>query len=149
MKNFVEVDNYTINNIRKQNEETAKTKFIIECSASTPFFDGKICNSCPSNTYVNLKDFTCVTPTLAANTTALFELDNVFEETNYTIDDIDANISKIKGPVALCPTGTPAFNGKNCYSCSETKYYKLKTNECVEGKSVSNTTTLKKLSNVK
>ena len=79
----------------------------------------------------------------------MFELDNVFEETNYTIDDIDANISKIKGPVALCPTGTPAFNGKNCYSCPETKYYKLKTNECVEGKSVSNTTTLKKLSNVK
>ena len=60
--------------------------------------------------------------------TALFELDNVFEETNYTIDDIDASISKIIGPVATCPANTPAFNGKICYSCPETKYYKLKTN---------------------
>jgi len=58
----------------------------------------------------------------------LFELDNVFEETNYTIDDIDASIGKIKGPIAACPVETPAFNGKNCYSCPEAKYYKLKTN---------------------
>jgi hypothetical protein len=81
--------------------------------------------------------------------TALFELDNVFEETGYTIDDVAANISKISGPTAICPTETPAFNGKNCYSCPESKYYNIKTNLCVDGQSVSNITALKQLSNIK
>lgn len=78
--------------------------------------------------YVNLKNFTCSSPLLVSNVNALNELQNVFEQDNYTIANIAAQIKEIKLPTATCGAATPAFNGKECYQCPKDKYYKLKTN---------------------
>jgi hypothetical protein len=146
---FVEIENYTIANIKKSISEINKTKPIIECPAATPFFDGKKCNSCSSTTYVNLKTFACESPILVSNVDALYEADNVYEEGNFTIDSIAAQIKNNTLPTVPCDKAKPAFNGKDCYACPESKYYKLKTSECVDGVTVSNVAQLKKAKNVK
>lgn len=146
---YVQVENYTIANIKKQISEINKTKPIIECPAATPFYDGKKCNACSNTTYVNLKTFECISPVVVANVQVLDQLDNVFEEGNSTILSLNASIAKITLPKAVCPEAKPAYNGKECYSCPEDKYYNLKTNECVEGVTVTNVESLKKLKNFK
>lgn len=135
--------------MKKNISDVNKTKPIIECPAASPFFDGKQCGSCPNGTYVNLKTLACVSPVSVANTDVLYELDNVFEEGNYTLDNIAAAVKNSTLPTVSCDVSKPAFNGKECYACPPEKYYKLKTNECVEGVTVSDVAQLKKLTNVK
>jgi hypothetical protein len=65
------------------------------------------------------------------------------------VNNIAANISKITLPTIACDVAKPAFNGTDCYSCPSDQYYKLKTNKCVEGVTVTNTGEMKKLQNIK
>jgi hypothetical protein len=52
----------------------------------------------------------------------------VFEQDNYTVANIAAQVKEIKLPTTACGAATPVFNGKECYGCPKDKYYKLKTN---------------------
>lgn len=99
---YIEADNYTITNIKKLNAEIAKTKPVILCADAQPFFDGTTCRSCPADTFINLKNASCVTATVVPNIEALRELSNVFEEDNYTIDALEAAVKKIQGPIGPC-----------------------------------------------
>jgi hypothetical protein len=65
------------------------------------------------------------------------------------VDNIAVNISKITQPTIACDVAKPAFNGTDCYSCPSNQYYKLKTNKCVEGVTVTNAAELKKIKNIK
>jgi hypothetical protein len=109
---YIEEGNSTFTNLKKDISDVNKTRPIIECPAATPFFDGKKCNSCPNETYVNLKTFACVSPVFVANTDALYELDNIFEEGNYTLDNIAAAVKNISVPTISCGVSKPAYNGK-------------------------------------
>lgn len=73
MKNYVEVDNYTIANLKTQQAAQTAVKNAIVCNETTPIAspDGKACGACPANTFVNLKTMQCITAQLLSNDTAL------------------------------------------------------------------------------
>lgn len=148
LKDYIEIDNYTIANLKKQNSN--QTKPTILCPTNLPIFDGTKCKSCPNSTFVNLKTYECVGAKTVTNVYYLEETSNYFEVDNYTLEKIAEKIDAMAPyPVVPCPDTAPVFNGVSCYFCPSDKYYNLKTNECVSAITVSNTTALRLLKNLK
>lgn len=139
---YIEIGNNTISNIDAENAKIPNPKKA--CPPEAPLFNKTTCITCSNGTYYNLQTLKCVITVPVTNIDAVKKSNNFLETDNYTLANIQKQISQsILTPIP-CDASQPLYNGTSCLACPYS-LYDLKTLTCVNCtvKDYYNTTTNK------
>ena len=129
LDNVGEVDNYTLDSL--ENHTKAGVMPTKACNESAPMFNGKECIKCPEGTFYLLTNFTCYTPKIVTNVSALIHHGHYIEKGNATLMKVKAEIAAEKYPTRGCPEDKPILNGTECAGCTNGTFYQLQSHQSI------------------
>ena len=129
-------------NLKKHQISLAKGIPTIYCPINKPLYNGRICMGCNLIQYYNLQSFTCYTPSLFTNVSALSLTHQYIQISNYTLSNLAYIYQTSTLPLRQCPHSAPLFNGSSCIKCPTYQYYNLQNNTCYTPHLATNITAL-------